>query len=211
MNLQDHIPAIQALQPQTASAFTYDTHRWIKLLNQEVVEDFANQLISRENVLEAFRAYQSGQCSYLRPFMLTMIWGFADNGYGTHRTNLYIGSEANLHQIEAAIKSAMNGDIQSAFKALQKIKGLGISYISKVLYFATKASNNPNYALIFDIRVARALVMLSSPLPYTEILEISPSGKYKAYKIYNEMMHRLAEENGISADALEMYLFELKN
>lgn len=77
------------------------------------------------------------------------------------------------------------------------------------MYFASKGlSDNKECYLIYDIRVARALVKMTCPAEIYEIIEVMPSDKFSHYKKYNEMLYRIASENDIEADALEMFLFE---
>ncbi|MDN5445102.1 MAG: hypothetical protein L0F90_06475, partial [Pseudomonadales bacterium] len=87
------------------------------------------------------------------------------------------------------------------------INGLNISYISKLLYFSTRALEHSDYCLIFDIRVARALIRLTCPATLVNLIEVTPSNKFEHYNQYNIQMHQLAQQHHISAEALEMYLF----
>ncbi|MCH4552194.1 8-oxoguanine DNA glycosylase OGG fold protein [Aestuariibaculum lutulentum] len=194
------------------SKFTYRTKTWSKL-NPEVkhlIQDFENKDITREDVIKSYNQYYNNSRDYLRAFLLTMVWGFADTGYGTHRTNNYISSEANLKAIKEAIDAVKQNDLKKAFNTLKKIKGLGVSYITKILYFATRGANHIHYALIYDIRVASALVQLTSPKEVFDIVTISPSNKYPDYVKYNAMLHSLAEKYQLQAESIEMFLFEQK-
>ncbi|WP_416202349.1 hypothetical protein [Acinetobacter sp. ANC 4470] len=92
---------------------------------------------------------------------------------------------------------------------LKTIDGLNISYISKFLYFASRELAHDHYCLIFDIRVARALVRLTCPAEIVDIVDIKPSDKFQDYQSYNSLMHTLAQKYAVDAEALEMYLFEL--
>lgn len=207
------IEKIGELRPLTDSKFTYNSTRWINLENdyKALIRDFENQDISRQDVIDEFKEYFSGNSQdYMKSFMLTMVWGFADTGYGTHRTNNYISSENNRTTIKNALDYInRNGQdsLKNAFNELKKIKGLGVSYLTKILYFATRAKNQDNYSLIFDIRVAASLVKLTTPKEIFEIVTIGPSSKFKDYENYNRLIHKLAIDNQVEADQLEMYLF----
>lgn len=126
------------------------------------------------------------------------------------RTNNYVSDDENILNIQTALEAVKQKDLKLAYDCLNKINGLNISYISKVLYFATRACSYEEYALVFYIRVARSLVKLSVPKDVFEIIEIFPTTKFKHYKIYNSMMHKYARELGVEADSLEMFLFEQK-
>jgi hypothetical protein len=204
---------IRKLNPNVDSKFKYNTNRWTKLNERYKVEirDFENTDITRQNIIDCYQEYFSGKSEcFIKPFLLTMVWGFADAGYGSHRTNNYLSNEMNIKLIEQSFEFIKNGDqqgIEKAFKLLQKIKGLGISYVTKVLYFATKAKGIVEYSLIFDIRVAASLIKLTAPEEIYGVVKIQPSSKFNDYKIFNDIMHAAANKYSVSADNLEMYLF----
>jgi hypothetical protein len=204
---------IKNLRPLTDSKFKYNTTRWANL-NADfkgVIQDFEDKEITRQDVINAYNNYYlDNNMGVMKAFLLTMVWGFADTGYGTHRTNNYISSEENRMIIKNALDSIDRNDqnsLKKAFKELTKVKGLGVSYLTKILYFATRAKNQDNYALIFDIRVAASLIKLTTPKEIYEIVNIGPSSKFKDYQNFNSLIHKLAEDNNVEADQLEMYMF----
>ena len=204
------LPDILKLKPLIHSSFMYDEQRWDKLDSnlKSLVFTYLNKKISRQNVISSFQQYFNGQIELEQPFVLTMIWGFADRGYGCYRTNKYYTSE-NMQKMQLAFCSLKNHDLKAAYRILKMIDGLSISYISKLLYFASRALAHDHYCLIFDIRVARALVYLTCPAEIVDIVDIKPSDKFKDYQCYNSLMHTLAQKYAVDAEALEMYLFEL--
>lgn len=209
MNLEIHQNSIRKLLPLEESKFLYSSTRWDKLdpALKSLIVDFENATISRQDVIDAFRFFYSGKLTWNVPFLLTMVWGFADNGYGTFRTNKYFASSSNERLIKDAFHAVQSDKLQLAYKHLKGIDGLNISYISKVLYFATRACDYEDYALIYDIRVARSLVKLTTIPEIFDIVEIQPSTKFSQYKAYNLLIHRFARELGLEADAIEMFLF----
>jgi hypothetical protein len=209
--LQAYIKEIRPLQPHTTGC-VYKTGVWKNLSaeHKELVRDFENKMVSRADVVKAYEEYYAGIGDYLRAFLLTMIWGFEDTGYGTFRTNNYITSTAHTACIKTALEAVAVHDIEKAFRELKRIKGLGISYISKVLFFATKAIGMSDYCLVFDIRVSRALVMLTAPAFVNDIINVMPSDKWEDYRKYNEMIHNYASQYQVDADAIELFLFNQK-
>lgn len=203
---------ITAINPLLDSKFKYESNRWKGLNNLYIktLSDYLDKEISREDVVKSYREYYANKVDWCLPFLLTMIWGFSTNGYGTYRTNTFVSDDGNIRNIQNAFVAVKEQNLKLAYDSLNNIKGLNISYISKVLYFATRACSYKEYALIFDIRVARSLVKLSVPSDVFEIIEIFPSTKYKHYEIYNSMMHKYANELGVEAESLEMFLFEQK-
>ncbi len=189
---------------------TYSTSTW-KLLNSNLksqVLHLENKHIVRNDVFEYYKSYfSSNSVDASLPFLVTMLWGFGTNGYGAYRTNKYFGSAENIKLINAAFEELKKHDISKAYSLLMQIKGLNISYISKVLYFATKSLGIENYTLIFDIRVARALVQIEAGVEISSILNITPSDKYEDYVNYNNLIHMKARELEVEADSLEMFLF----
>jgi hypothetical protein len=197
-----------ALSASRSAVYIYEPHRWKTLDSaaKKAVSAFEGKKISRKNVIAAYQDFYDGKTDFFRPFTLTMIWGFSTNGYGCYRTNKYLQPE-NQHHILIALEQIKNGKTEHAFDALQKINGLNISYISKILYFAGCAAKIERYPLIFDIRVARNLVALWDPA-IMKILNITPSNKFKDYDAYNKLLHNWAEDMEVSADAIELFLFE---
>jgi len=204
---------IKSLKPLTESKFLYNKSKWKGLLINflKEIEDFENKEISRQNIIDAYKEYfEDNSKSYMKAFLLTMVWGFADTGYGTFRTNKYISNKQNISSIKTAL-DYINEDnrysLKKAFESLLEINGLGISYLTKILYFATRAKKSTDYALIFDIRVSTALVKLTTPKEVYNIVSIGPSSKFKDYELFNKMIHKLANDNNVDADQVEMYLF----
>lgn len=201
------------LKPLTDSKFKYNKFRWSNL-NQDykdLIKRFEDKEISRQDVIDAYKGYYNDNTNgYMKAFLLTMVWGFADTGYGPHRTNNYISNEENKDKIKKTldlINENNEDSLKKAFNQLKKIKGLGISYLTKILYFATRSKNIDSYVLIFDIRVAGALVKLTTPKEIYDIVDIGPSSKFKDYEQFNNIIHKIAEENNVEAEQLEMYLF----
>jgi hypothetical protein len=78
-----------------------------------------------------------------------------------------------------------------------------------VLYFATRAcSDISEYALIFDIRVARSMIELTAPKELCDLVSISPKTDFKNYIKYIQLLHKWAEEMKVNADAIEMFLWD---
>jgi len=112
--------------------------------------------------------------------------------------------------MQSAFMHVKEENIQQAYKILKSIKGLNISYISKLLYFSTRALGHSDYFLIFDIRVARSLIRLSCPPTLVNLIDVKPSDKFEHYSQYNVQMHQLAQQHKVSAEALEMYLADFR-
>jgi hypothetical protein len=193
--------------------FEFNPYRWTLLKDEHQRLLFSEQkksIIIRNDVTQSFKENYEGKCSVLKPFILTMIWGFGSAGYGNFRTNIYLSTEENINLIKLAIDAVKVADYKKGFELLKQIKNLGVSYITKVLYFASKAAGHFNYCLIFDIRVATSLIQLTAPKEISQLVRVNPSSKYKDYQAYNSLIHQIALENKLDADAIEFFLYNQK-
>lgn len=211
IDLGKYIEQIKQLEP-LATGFMYNANTWSKLSEPHklLIKDFEDRIVTRADIINAYETYCKEGTDVMRPFLLTMVWGFSDTGYGTHRTNNYITNPENIDLIKQGIDAAQRNNFKTAFKALKQIKGLGVSYLTKVLYFASKGAGIKNYALIYDIRVASSLIQLTTPREIFEIVSINPSSKYEDFAKYNKLVHELAAKHNVEADAIELFLFEQK-
>jgi hypothetical protein len=211
--VSNHIEKIKTMNPLVDSVFQYQISKWnsIDKSYKKLIAEFENQNINRSHIIKAFEESYAQNGNHIKPFLLTMVWGFANSGYGNFRTNKYLSEPENLSKIKKAIDEVKENNIEKAYKLLNEINGIGISFISKVLYFASRASKIEKYALIFDIRVANSLVQLTTTKEVFEIINISPSNRFKDYKIYNEYIHTIALKYNLEAESIEMFLFELQN
>ena len=57
------------------------------------------------------------------------------------------------------------------------------------------------------MRVAVALIRLTTPKEIYNIVSIEPSSKFENYSNYNSLIRNLAKNNGVESDQIEMYLF----
>lgn len=204
-----HITQIKAL-PTGLQSFVYEAKRWAELKPELVaqVAPFANTEISRQTIIDSFKAYYAKpEASYHQPYLLTMIWGYANSGYGNYRVNKHLEQHEQVAKGMAALKA---GDMEAAYKELIAVKSLGISFISKLLYFGGRAKGIGQYPLIYDIRVAGALVKLTTPPSLHDIFQVYPSDKWEHYQKYNATMHTLAANHKVEAEQIEHYLYEGK-
>jgi hypothetical protein len=202
---------IRSLNPLTLGC-VYEARRWMSEFDNpyllKCVNNYNNVLVNRQLVIDAFEEfYIDKKCTIIKPFLLTMIWGFERPGYGPFRTNSYLYSEINLSLIEDAFYCVKENEIELAYKKLMKIKGLGISYGSKLLYFAARGNNVQDYPLIFDIRVANALVKIGSAGLLSGMLKIHPLQIFTAYDKYNKFIHESAKKIDATAEQIEYFLF----
>lgn len=211
IDIQQYRDRIKKLKPLDISC-EYVSDKWSKQFvntrHLQCVKDYRDKEINRRFIIQCFKEYyKDSKSDFKRPFLLTMIWGFYNAGYGPHRTFNYLINPVNHKPIIDSFQAIHMGDIDQAFLLLSKIQGLGVSFISKLLYFAGKASELRSYPLIFDIRVARALVILASGKELSKIVKVFPSDKLDNYKAYNQLLHSWARDLKVKADQIEYFLF----
>ncbi len=206
-NLEKHIKHIKKIKPNE-QGFNYDPSRWEDLKSEwkSSIREFENMLVTRKIVINSFKEHFENKCDYFKPYLLTMIWGYANAGYGNYRVKTQM---RNPEQIKKAFDKLKSGNLEEAFEELISIKGLGISFASKLLYFGGRARIK-EYPLIFDRRVAGALVKLYVPKSIEGIFEISPSSKFEEYQNYISFLHTLAKKNHVEAEQIEQFLYEQK-
>lgn len=122
IDIKTHLDIIRKLKPLNDSVFRYDKQRWM-LLNSELKDSvigFLDTCISRQHVIDAFEQYFEGNIGIERPFALTMIWGFSDNGYGTFCTNKYFDDLDNRMLIKEAFNFLKIMNLKRLIKPLKK-------------------------------------------------------------------------------------------
>lgn len=196
----------------------YNHQRWEKSLSNKKALDaliafknFNKKALTRTIVIEEFKKYFKNPKKHnvLRPFLLSMIWGYEGTGYGPQRTEKYFLDKDLGNKIKMALENINDKTIKDAYMALVSIKYLGTSFASKVLYFAAKAKGLKKYPLIFDIRAATGLVILSTSKSMIEMVSVSPKKGWDAYYKYYTEVHDWSKKYKIKADKIETYLFNL--
>ena len=213
MEIFQYKKEIKKLKPLEGGC-TYHSQRWAKEISNKkllaIVSKYSNTYVCRETIINSFKELFDAQEDYRVPFLLTMIWGYDSTGYGPFRTNAFLSDSQNLSIIKSSFHAVKVNDIDTAFVELSKIKGLSISYISKLLYFAGRGKGLEDYPLIFDIRVATSLVKLASDGVFNKLIKVQPSNKLDDYKAYNKLLHGWAKKMRVSGDQIEFFLFEQK-
>src|SRR5690606_13071362 len=105
------------------SKFNYKAERWEKIDAdcRGLVSIFEDKPISRIDVTNAYEEYYEGhQADWRRPILLTMIWGFADTGYGAYRTSSYL-ADKNESFLIGALKAVQERNLKDAFLSLKEI------------------------------------------------------------------------------------------
>lgn len=153
-------------------------------------------------------------------FIAAMIWGHeaSDDGKRDPRgpwklSKIFEDSAAAENAIRMASVASLE-DITRSYNSLNKaLKRCGPSFFTKHFYFLGKASKAPGekeYPVIFDDRVARGLVKLSSPTSIAlDMVSFSAATKPEAYRRYLNFVFDQARAIECEPDQIEYYLFTL--
>jgi hypothetical protein len=214
LDLTKYKHAIKHLKPLQKNLITYDKDRWTPAFREadhlNDLKSLHNKRISRNTIIRIYKDYYSEEIKKsLTPFLITMIWGYDSSGFGPFRVNRFI-TRKNESLIEDALAAVTEHDIQKAFALLMKIDGLGISFVSKVLYFAARAAGIKEYPLIFDIRVANNLINLLTDGELNGMVTAQPAKTFKGYNAYNTMIHNIGRKMGVEAEEIEYFIFKHK-
>jgi len=145
-------------------------------------------------------------------FLAAMIWGHGTNGYGPYRVSRIIAAAGDelVPRLQAMITTAQTGPAEAwdAMAETAKLRWLGPSFGTKVLYFAAVASPPAaELPLIADINTSWGIWDLTKSTgdPIARSFE-SRDG----YLRYVDRAHQWAAElgAGFQADDVERALFE---
>jgi len=214
MNLEQYINNIADLNPMNQEVpFNIGPWQNNNLFNNNILGLFVNisdnfqDVISRENIINFFSNHNN---NLLEGFLMSMIWGFGEANYGPSRVSkmLNIDDEVNIILNNAKVAISENGLIEAYNLIKNNIPQIGVSFISKFLYFLGRGVSVDNYPLIFDKRVATTMVRLCGlETDVYEIINIQPKTSAVSYKKYNDLIHNEAERINVEADQIEYFLF----
>lgn len=185
--LQDHRGRIEAVRRVSAGG---DDRRSVAISRSQVA-GFADDVVTL--------------------FLAAMVWGHGNNGYGPHRVGRIVaaaGSEI-APRLGAMVAASQSDGPAAAWEAMTrtaKLRWLGPSFGTKVIYFAAVASPPPGQLpLIADINTSWGIWDLTkaSHDPIARSFQ-----RRDGYVRYVQVAHRWAEELGCRPDDVERALFE---
>ena len=161
--------------------------------------------ISRKNILM--------EENLEKKFIKVLLWGYPTGGRGTNIADILYSRNELIPRISDFIENHEKMINSKDFKNLfytqnkngekgKKIKGLGLSTMSKILYFfEIKIDNNP--CLIYDSQIC-----LSLPKNQIDEFYDYPWKKnYASFFHYLEVINKCSKEMKTKPDALELFLF----
>ncbi len=169
-------------------------------------QDLLNQIFDNKKSITINRFDLYCSSSELDIFILkTLMWGYPTKGRGKNIDNLL--EYRNFSELINVLRNYRNSKITLNIlqNDLKKIRGLGLSTITKFTHFLD-AKINGNKALILDNQIIEVI----NTKRYEELKElegISYGNAVKKYQLYTEIMGSLAKEMKVSIDQVEMFLF----
>lgn len=141
----------------------------------------------------------------------TILWGYSSGMRGNHFFNIYKGQMESICSILRKIESPCSPEaFEEAHKELRKIKSLGLSTYSKLLYFLGISLVESGCALILDERIIR--IFKSQKFEeFNSFNRISIENGYRYYLNYIQRIHELALQMQVKEDQIELFLFTFGN
>ncbi|RQP11969.1 MAG: hypothetical protein EAS48_05805 [Chryseobacterium sp.] len=193
--------------PVMEQSFTTKLSTWEKKLEQRELDSLfggrEERTISRSDILSK---------NFLPEFIhLVILWGYPRGMRGQSNDQKIFSNIDAIGQIinYPDRKNLNEQDLQDNFTRLSQISGLGISTISKLLYFRTHVYDG-YHALILDerlIRVFRNQIFQE----FAELKHISRANALSNYMLYLRTMHIVASQLRVPTENLEMFLFTFGN
>lgn len=146
-----------------------------------------------------------------KKFIKVLMWGYPDGKIYKGSTD-YMPSILKNKRVIIPIITALKDkdftpdDFICKTKELSKIKGIGTSTLSKLLYFFN-VSINEKQCLIFDGKVERALERYTE----TEHLKGFDQQTFNNYPTFVEGIWKISEEIGLDAESIEFILFSVSD
>ncbi|MCP2621575.1 hypothetical protein NLB33_01750 [Mycolicibacterium smegmatis] len=97
-------------------------------------------------------------------FLMTMAWGYQPKDYGPQRTAAVLGQDGAVEKINAIVEATRTDGAAAGWSALldsHKIRGLGMSFGTKLLYYAGYTCHQKQRPLVLDERVRAALAIIA--------------------------------------------------
>jgi len=141
--------------------------RWesVFVRHEGLFEDLTSHAIQEGGITREFvHALASGDRDPVELFLVAMVWGFGPIGYGPKKTARMLDGTKSKGDIRKIVQAARNRGPAAGWSALladHKVPGLGLSFGTKLLYFAGYGAGHELRPLVLDDRVRWSLHDLS--------------------------------------------------
>jgi len=171
-----------------------DSDETLRKLNNLIFKENSNDLILTRNTV-----FDEKDINI--KLLLIYYWGFPRGGRKNYFKN-YMSIHAKIIEIFKE-KGSNNIDLSEELFEKLKPKGIGISTLSKLLYFCNFTINNKQ-CIILDDRIKS--VIKSNRITELKNLKLKDDN-FETYKNYNETIHKLAQTMKVKPDQVELFLF----
>ena len=218
----ERIPEIKEYE-QKPFGWRYYSHSNVELAKIKEMKakhkNFAMVIDKLDNELDREAVSKCYKEDFYTGFIATLMWG----GYHKENTRSYLDTvlsvdKDNIEKILTKVDKLLSENrIQDAFLALESgdchIKGIGTSFLTKIMYFLGKGKSLPEQPLIFDsiqTRTHAALLIDDRSVSVKEYYAPSLRGLKKPVELYMDYIQRvnqISKNYKLEADRLEAFLF----
>ncbi|MFC4892358.1 hypothetical protein ACFPDQ_04775 [Pseudofrancisella aestuarii] len=137
----------------------------------------------------------------------TLMWGYPTGGRGNHIKSLLSEDEKNFEQLVGCLRGwrKKNIDLNCMKDLIEKIKGLGLSTITKFTQFLSTTING-NRAIILDDQIISA-INSSRFKDFENLSSINYDNAIKNYDEYIQIVSKISDKIKADPDQIEMFLF----
>lgn len=204
-NLIRHMPYLeQAFRIKKEVWLPEDEKKRFKFQNDKIEKIFGDEnsiMISRNDLLTSN--------DELELFVIkVLMWGYPTKGRGNNIDKILVPE--NFDQTIKKLKVVrQNGNISSQEVEALFSDGLGLSTVSKILYFL-QINIDSTSALILDLRVIDALTRVDGfeDDELKSLKKLNYNNAPKKYPEYLKAMQSLASKMTVQPEQIEMFLFE---
>ena len=134
-----------------------------------------------------------------------LLWGYPTRGRGNNMEKLL--EKENLEELKITLEKYKNNNVstEELVEDVSKIKGLGISTVSKFLYFLN-AKIDGFKALILDDQILN-VINRKRISELNQLSSLKREQALKKYSRYLEKMSELSKELECEPDQIEIFLF----
>lgn len=207
MKIKDFKLLIEAL-PFLQQSFTIKKSNWEFANHENLVNDIfidSQSITLPRNDLFTSAVNAKTQQDLKEFIVKTLMWGYPTKGRGNNIMFLFQDQEFDkLLNILEKYKS-QNVSSKQLQKDISEVKGLGLSTMSKFMYFLNSRVENKQ-TVILDQRIIDTINLGK----YEELHSLKSIGNHNAvfrYLDYLTIIDDLKAEMGVEADKIEMFLF----
>lgn len=192
--------------PVQQQSFTTGIHRWREHFNKhgKLASIFGKNLVVEISRADIFSAVKDGDLE--KVLFLTILWGYPIGMRGGYHENIFKNKQAVIGYMEEAIERDMIYPWEDYWFAANQVCGLGVSLLSKLLYFCS-ANIDGVPALIIDKKII-GTIKSNRFKEFENFGYISYNRASLRYAEYIDAVCDIAEKLEVEPAQVEMFLSE---